>query len=123
MNISKKTKNYYKINNLKNIFINNPYIPYDIEEYNNKKIINIFLEKNNNISLNLENIEKKILNMFDVDLNYISPIKYNNKYLIIRCFVDKYFNISNNMNIILIFDGIWVYKDTFGLKIFATIFN
>ena len=141
--IEKKTKNFYNIflkknDNLKLIkkYIKNIYIPFGLEEYKHKLIINIELEKQNEFNefikllqnhINELFIKKELVNVFKIRKNkkllyrlniknikrtINSKIYYNNNEISIYA-LDKKINANVEIEI----SGIWVHKNTFGIYI------
>jgi hypothetical protein len=114
------------------------YSPFGIEKYNNKEILNLEFDYNNNDKYNILAQIKSIDNYFlqfkerdeFKDLNYMSPIKeLSGNKISLRCHVSNKLNFKtknslevpvikkNKFNIELEFTSIWKYNENYGLLI------
>lgn len=140
INVVKCNKKFYNIfynTNLIEIDIKNVFIPFGIEKFNNKMILNIeLLELNetNNIISKIESIENEISNNF-TNLGLIRCIKKSKLGYLLRthitksteCYILKKDNTKFNIDIINIknsecniklkIKGIWINENNYGLYI------
>lgn len=140
ISVFKLTKSFYNLcHNQKNIniIINNAFIPFGIEKYNDKIILNVELldnNDNNNIVSKLESLESEIKKYFK-NYGIMNTIKKSKLGHIIRthylksteCYILKKngekmmideSNLQNaECNINLLIKGIWINDNNYGLYI------